>query len=93
MINKNTKEAEMKKETITIEEAQKMRKAGYCMLVTNNLNKVIAVNKDRKKLDKLANKSKGRLFGPLRTIAISLEKQMEYEKLNNLIWKHSRFGG
>tara|TARA_Y100000296_G_C5097348_1_gene218075 strand:+ start:579 stop:857 length:279 start_codon:yes stop_codon:yes gene_type:complete len=82
-----------KKEIISIDKAQDMRKAGYWMLVTNNLKKVIAVDKDKKKLEKLMKKYKGRLFGPLRTITISPEKQREYHKMHDLIWKHSKFGG
>ena len=83
-----------KKEVISIEKSQDMRKSGYWVLVTRNLKKVIAVDKDEKKLRKLAKKYKGsKLFSPLRTVTVSAAKMREYEKLHDLIWKHSRFGG
>ena len=83
-----------KKEVISIEKSQAMRKSGYWTLLTRNLKKVIAVDKDEKKLRKLAKKYKGsKLFSPLRTVTASSAKMREYEKLHDLIWKHSRFGG
>ena len=83
-----------KKEVISIEKSQDMRKSGYWTLLTRNLKKVIAVYKDEKKLRKLAKKYKGsKLFSPLRTVSVSAAKMREYEKLHDLIWKHSRFGG
>ena len=83
-----------KKEVISLEKSQDMRKSGYWTLVTSNLKKVIAVDKDEKKLKKLMKKNKGsKLFSPLRTVKISAEKMREYEKLHDLIWKQSRFGG
>ena len=83
-----------KKEVISVEKSQDMRKAGYWTLITRNLKKVIAVDKDEKKLRKLAKKYKGsKLFSPLRTVSVSASKMREYEKLHDLIWKHSRFGG
>ena len=83
-----------KKEVISVEKSQDMRKSGYWTLVTRNLKKVIAVDKDEKKLRKLAKKYKGsKLFSPLRTVSVSAAKMREYEKLHDLIWKHSRFGG
>ncbi len=82
------------KEVISLEKSQDMRKSGYWTLVTRNLKKVIAVDKDEKKLKKLMKKNKGsKLFSPLRTVKISAEKMREYEKLHDLIWKQSRFGG
>ena len=83
-----------KKEVISVEKSQDMRKSGYWTLITRNLKKVIAVDKDEKKLRKLAKKYKGsNLFSPLRTVTVSAAKMREYEKLHDLIWKHSRFGG
>ena len=83
-----------KKEVISIEKSQAMRKSGYWTLLTRNLKKVIAVDKDEKKLRKLAKKYKGsKLFSPLRTVTVSAAKMREYEKLHDLIWKQSRFGG
>ena len=83
-----------KKEVISVEKSQDMRKSGYWVLITRNLKKVIAVDKDEKKLRKLAKKYKGsKLFSPLRTVTVSAAKMREYEKLHDLIWKHSRFGG
>ena len=83
-----------KKEVISVEKSQDMRKSGYWTLLTRNLKKVIAVDKDEKKLRKLAKKYRGsKLFGPLRTVKISAAKMREYEKLHDLIWKHSRFDG
>ena len=83
-----------KKEAISIEKSQDMRKSGYWTLLTRNLKKVIAVDKDEKKLRKLAKKYSGsKLFSPLRTVTVSAAKMREYEKLHDLIWKHSRFGG
>ena len=83
-----------KKEVISVEKSQDMRKSGYWTLLTRNLKKVIAVDKDEKKLRKLAKKYKGsKLFSPLRTVSVSAAKMREYEKLHDLIWKHSRFGG
>ena len=83
-----------KKEVISVEKSQDMRKAGYWTLLTRNLKKVIAVDKDEKKLRKLMKKNKGsKLFSPLRTVTVSSAKMREYEKLHDLIWKHSRFGG
>ena len=83
-----------KKEVISIEKSQAMIKSGYWTLLTRNLKKVIAVDKDEKKLRKLAKKYKGsKLFSPLRTVTVSAAKMREYEKLHDLIWKHSRFGG
>ena len=83
-----------KKEVISVEKSQDMRKSGYWTLLTRNLKKVIAVDKDEKKLRKLAKKYKGsKLFSPLRTVTVSAAKMREYEKLHDLIWKHSRFGG
>ena len=83
-----------KKEVISVEKSQDMRKAGYWTLITRNLKKVIAVDKDEKKLRKLAKKYKGsKLFSPLRKVTVSAAKMREYEKLHDLIWKHSRFGG
>ena len=83
-----------KKEVISIEKSQAMRKSGYWTLLTRNLKKVIAVDKDEKKLRKLVKKYKGsKLFSPLRTVTVSAAKMREYEKLHDLIWKHSRFGG
>ena len=38
------------KKTISIDKAQDMRKAGYWILVSNNLKKVIAVDKDEDKM-------------------------------------------
>ena len=83
-----------KKEVISVEKSQDMRKSGYWTLLTRNLKKVIAVDKDEKKLRKLVKKYKGsKLFSPLRTVTVSAAKMREYEKLHDLIWKHSRFGG
>ena len=83
-----------KKEVISVEKSQDMRKSGYWTLITRNLKKVIAVDKDEKKLRKLAKKYKGsKLFSPFRTVSVSAAKMREYEKLHDLIWKHSRFGG
>ena len=83
-----------KKEVISIEKSQAMRKSGYWTLLTRNLKKVIAVDKDEKKLRKLMKKNKGsKLFSPLRTVTVSAAKKREYEKLHDLTWKHSRFGG
>ncbi|MBC8428055.1 MAG: hypothetical protein H8D94_01140 [Candidatus Pelagibacter sp.] len=84
-----------KKDVISIDTAQDMRKAGYWILVTNNLKKVIAVDKDEKNLTKLQSKNKGKfkIFGPLKTIKISPEEQREYDRIHKLIWKNSRFGG
>ena len=83
-----------KKEVISVEKSQDMRKSGYWTLITRNLKKVIAVDKDEKKLRKLAKKYKdSKLFSPLRTVSVSAAKMREYEKLHDLIWKHSRFGG
>jgi len=83
-----------KKEVISVEKSQDMRKSGYWTLITRNLKKVIAVDKDEKKLRKLAKKYKGsKLFSPLRKVTVSAAKMREYEKLHDLIWKHSRFGG
>ena len=83
-----------KKEVISVEKSQDMRKSGYWTLLTRNLKKVIAVDKDEKKLRKLVKKYKGSiLFSPLRTVTVSAAKMREYEKLHDLIWKHSRFGG
>ena len=84
-----------KKDVISIDTAQDMRKAGYWILVTNNLKKVIAVDKDEKNLMKLQSKNKGKfkIFEPLKTIKISPEEQREYDRIHKLIWKNSRFGG
>ena len=83
-----------KKEVISVEKSQDMRKSGYWTLLARNLKKVIAVDKDEKKLRKLVKKYKGsKLFSPLRTVTVSAAKMREYEKLHDLIWKHSRFGG
>ncbi|MBT3298788.1 hypothetical protein HN385_07690 [archaeon] len=80
---------------ITIDKAQEMRKAGYWIVVSSNLKKVIAVDKDEKKMDDVykQNSRKQRIFGPLKTIKISPEQQREYERLQKLMWKNSRFGG
>ena len=40
-----------KKEVISIEKSQDMRKSGYWTLLTRNLKKVIAVDKDEKPID------------------------------------------
>ena len=84
-----------KKEIISIDKAQDMRKSGYWILVTNNLKKVIAVDKDEKKLMKLLKKNKGKfkLFEPLKTITITPAQQRKYDKIHDLIWKQSKFGG
>ena len=67
-----------KKEVISIEKSQDMRKSGYWVLVTRNLKKVIAVDKDEKKLRKLAKKYKGsKLFSPLRKVTVSAEKMIK----------------
>ena len=42
-----------KKEVISVEKSQTMRKAGYWTLLTRNLKKVIAVDKDEKKEEML----------------------------------------
>ncbi len=83
------------KKTISIDTAQDMRKAGYWILVTNNLKKVIAVDKDEKNLMKLQSKNRGKfkIFEPLKTIKISPEQQREYDRIHKLIWKNSKFGG
>ncbi len=83
------------KKIISIDTAQNMRKAGYWILVSNNLKKVIAVDKDEKNLTKMQKQNRGKykLFEPLKTIKISPEQQREYHRLHKLIWKHSRFGG
>ncbi len=83
------------KKIISIDTAQNMRKAGYWILVSNNLKKVIAVDKDEKNLTKIQKQNRGKykLFEPLKTIKISPEQQREYHRLHKLIWKHSRFGG
>jgi hypothetical protein len=80
---------------ITIDTAQDMRKAGYWIIVSTNLKKVIAVDKDEKKMMDLykQNSRKTKIFGPLKTIKISPEQQREYERLQKLMWKNSRFGG
>ena len=49
---------------------------------------------ERVEYRKLAKKYKySKLFSPLRKVTVSPAKVREYEKLHNLIWKHSRFGG
>ena len=71
-----------KKEVISVEKSQDMRKSGYWTLLTRNLKKVIAVDKDEKKLRKLVKKYKGsKLFSPLRTVTVSAAKMIEYEKI------------
>ena len=82
------------KKTISIDKAQDMRKAGYWILVSNNLKKVIAVDKDKDKMMDLfkQNSRKTKIFPPLKTIKISPEKQREYDRMHKLIWKKSRFG-
>jgi len=83
------------KEDISIDTAQDMRKAGYWIVVSSNLKKVIAVDKDEKKMMDLykQNSSKMKIFSPLKTIRISPEQQREYDRLHKLMWKNSRFGG
>jgi len=83
------------KKTISIDTAQDMRKAGYWILVSNNLKKVIAVDKDEKNLMNIQKQNRGKfkLFEPLKTIKISPEQQREYHRLHKLIWKNSGFGG
>ena len=83
------------KKTISIDKAQNMRKAGYWILVSNNLNKVIAVDKDEDKMMNLykQNSKKTKIFGPLKTIKISPKQQREYDRIQKLIWKNSKFGG
>jgi len=83
------------KKIISIDTAQEMRKAGYWIIVSNNLKKVIAVDKDKKKMMDLfqQNRRKTKIFGPLKTVKISPEEQRKYHKLHKLIWKNSKFGG
>ena len=83
------------KKTISIDKAQDMRKAGYWILVSNNLKKVIVVDKDKDKMMDLykQNSRKTKIFGPLKTIKISPKQQREYDRIQKLIWKSSRFGG
>ena len=80
------------KEDISIDTAQDMRKAGYWIVVSSNLKKVIAVDKDEKKMMDLykQNSSKMKIFSPLKTIRISPEQQREYDRLHKLMWKNSR---
>ena len=80
---------------ISIDTAQNMRKAGYWIIVSSNLKKVIAVDKDEKKMMDLykQNSSKMKIFSPLKTIKISPEQQREYDRIHKLIWKNSKFGG
>ena len=85
----------IEKKTISIDKAQDMRKSGYWILVSNNLKKVIVVDKDKDKMMDLykQNSRKTKIFGPLKTIKISPEQQREYDRIHKLIWKHSKFGG
>ncbi len=91
----NLKNILLEKKTISIDTAQDMRKAGYWIVVSNNLKKVIAVGKDKDKMMDLykQNSRKTKIFGPMKTIRISPEKQREYDRIHKLIWKNSRFGG
>ncbi len=91
----NLKNILLEKKTISIDTAQDMRKAGYWIVVSNNLKKVIAVDKDKDKMMDLykQNSRKTKIFGPMKTIRISPEKQREYDRIHKLIWKNSRFGG
>ena len=78
-----------KKEIITIDTAQEMRKAGYWVVMSSNLKKVIAVDKDEKKMRDLylQNSRKTKIFSPLRTITISPEKQREYDRIQKMIMR------
>ena len=91
----NLKNILLEKKTISIDTAQDMRKAGYWIVVSNNLKKVIAVGKDKDKMMDLykQNSRKTKIFEPLKTIRISPEKQREYDRIHKLIWKSSKFGG
>ncbi len=91
----NLKNILLEKKTISIDTAQDMRKAGYWIVVSNNLKKVIAVGKDKDKMMDLykQNSRKTKIFGPMKTIRISPEKQREYDRIHKLIWKNSRLGG
>ena len=91
----NLKNILLEKKTISIDTAQDMRKAGYWIVVSNNLKKVIAVGKDKDKMMDLykQNSRKTKIFGPMKTIRISPEKQREYDRIHKLIWKSSKFGG
>jgi len=91
----NLKNILLEKKTISIDTAQDMRKAGYWIVVSNNLKKVIAVDKDKDKMMDLykQNSRKTKIFGPMKTIRISPEKQREYDRIHKLIWKNSRLGG
>ena len=91
----NLKNILLEKKTISVDTAQDMRKTGYWIVVSNNLKKVIGVDKDKNKMVDLykQNSRKTKIFGPLKTIKISPEKQREYDRIHKLIWKNSRFGG
>ena len=91
----NLKNILLEKKTISIDTAQDMRKAGYWIVVSNNLKKVIAVDKDKDKMMDLykQNSRKTKIFGPMKAIRISPEKQREYDRIHKLIWKNSRLGG
>ena len=91
----NEKVYNLEEKTISIDTAQDMRKAGYWIVVSNNLKKVIAVDKDEDKMMDLykQNSRKTKIFGPLKTIKISPAQQREYDRIHKLIWKSSKFGG
>ena len=75
---------------MTVEYAQKMRKAGYWLIVSNDLMKVIAIDRDKKKMMDLykPNSRKVKIFGPLKTLKISVKEQLEFYRLHKLIWKN-----
>ena len=85
----------LEKKTISIDTAQDMRKTGYWIVVSNNLKKVIGVDKDKNKMMALykQNSRKTKIFGPMKPVRISPEQQREYDRIHKLIWKNSRFGG
>jgi hypothetical protein len=75
------------REIISIEKAQDMRKSGYWIIVSRDLKKVIAVDKNEKKMMNLfkQNSDSMKIFSPLKTVKISAKQQREYHKLHDLI--------
>ena len=76
---------------MTVDKAQELRSKGYCVLMTRNLKKVIAVSKDENKILSLMKANKySKMFGPLKKV-----KSMDGAKawaIHNAIWKNSKFG-
>ena len=77
------------KKMISVEKAQDMRSAGYYVLMSYNLKKVIAVSLDRDKIFNIYKNAthKTKFFEPLKKVIVTSEQIKKYEIIQEKIMR------